>query len=131
MVYRGGLENRFGRKPNGGSNPSLSASFAWRNCAMKQGGLRPASWINFVNNWIHIAIWAAVIGAVFGYLWWQGQVQRLAVYVAESREELKECAWPSWEELKGFTALITIMIALLGGFIVVVDLLLTQIFFHR
>ena len=25
MVYRGGLENRFGRKPNGGSNPSLSA----------------------------------------------------------------------------------------------------------
>jgi preprotein translocase SecE subunit len=99
---------------------------------MKQGGLRPASWINFVNNnWIHIAIWAAVIGAVFGYLWWQGQVQRLAVYVAETREELKKCAWPSWEELKGSTALITIMIALLGGFIVVVDLLLTQIFFHR
>ena len=28
MVYRGGLENRFGRKLNGGSNPSLSASFA-------------------------------------------------------------------------------------------------------
>ena len=131
MVYRGGLENRFGRKPNGGSNPSLSASFAKRNGVMKQGGLRPASWINFVNNWIHIAIWAAVIGAVFGYLWWQGQVQRLAVYVAETREELKKCAWPSWEELKGSTALITIMIALLGGFIVVVDLLLTQIFFHR
>ena len=76
-------------------------------------------------------VWAVVIGAVFGYLWWQGQVQRLAVYVAETREELKKCAWPSWEELKGSTALITIMIALLGGFIVVVDLLLTQIFFHR
>ena len=30
MVYRGGLENRFGRKPNGGSNPSLSANFAGR-----------------------------------------------------------------------------------------------------
>lgn len=26
MVYRGGLENRFGVTPNGGSNPSLSAS---------------------------------------------------------------------------------------------------------
>jgi len=85
----------------------------------------------FLNNWIHIAIWAAVIGGAFGYLWWQGQIQRLAVYVAETREELKKCAWPSWEELKGSTALIMVMIALLGGFIVVVDLLLTQIFFHR
>jgi preprotein translocase SecE subunit len=82
------------------------------------------------NNWIHIAIWAAAIGGVFGLLWWQGQIQRLAVYVAETREELKKCAWPSWEELKGSTALIMIMIALLGGFVVVVDLLLTQIFFH-
>ena len=26
MVYRGGLENRFGLTANGGSNPSLSAS---------------------------------------------------------------------------------------------------------
>ena len=25
MVYRGGLENRFGLTPDGGSNPSLSA----------------------------------------------------------------------------------------------------------
>ncbi len=75
------------------------------------------------NNWIHIAIWAALIGGVFGLLWWQGQIQRLAVYVAETREELKKCAWPSWEELKGSTALIMIMIALLGGFVVAVDLL--------
>ncbi len=77
-----------------------------------------------MNNWTHIAIWAVVIGAVFGYLWWQGQIQRLAVYVAETREELKKCAWPSWEELKGSTALIIIMVALLGGYIVVVDLAL-------
>ena len=112
MVYRGGLENRFGRKPNGGSNPSLSAS------------------INFVNNWIHIGIWALVIGAVFGYLWWQGQIQRLAVYVQETREELKKCAWPSWDELKGSTALITIMVALLGGFVVLVDTVLFKIFIH-
>ena len=26
VVYRGGLENRFGLTPDGGSNPSLSAS---------------------------------------------------------------------------------------------------------
>ncbi len=83
-----------------------------------------------MNDWIHIGIWAAVIGAVFGYLWWQGQVQRLAAYVAETREELKKCAWPSWEELKGSTALIIIMVALLGGFVVAVDALLFKTSFH-
>jgi len=112
VVYRGGLENRFRRKPNGGSNPSLSAK------------------IIFVNNWIHIAIWAVAIGGLFGLLWWQGQVQRLAAYVAETREELNKCAWPSWEELKGSTALIIIMVALLGGFVVFVDRILYFIFFH-
>jgi preprotein translocase subunit SecE len=83
-----------------------------------------------VNNWIHIAIWAVVILAVFFYLWWQGQIQRLAVYVTETREELKKCSWPTWEELKGSTALITIMIALLGGFVVLVDTILFKIFIH-
>jgi preprotein translocase SecE subunit len=83
-----------------------------------------------VNDWIHIAIWAAVIGAVFGYLWWQGQVQRLATYVAETREELKKCAWPSWEELKGSTALIIIMVALLGAFVVAIDAVLFKTSFN-
>ena len=82
------------------------------------------------NNWIHIAIWAAVIGGLFGLLWWQGQIQRLAVYVQETREELKKCAWPSWDELKGSTALISIMIALLGAFVVAVDTILFKIFIH-
>ena len=71
-----------------------------------------------------------MIGALFGYLWWQGQIQRLAVYVQETREELKKCAWPSWEELKGSTALISVMIALLGGFVVLVDTVLFKIFIH-
>jgi preprotein translocase subunit SecE len=83
-----------------------------------------------VNNWIHIAIWAVVILAAFGCLWWQGQVQRLAVYVQETREELKKCAWPSWEELKGSTALIAVMIGALGLFVVVVDVILFKVFFH-
>ena len=113
MVYCGGLENRCGLTPTGGSNPSLSARTYFVN-----------------NNWIHIAVWAVVIGAVFGYLWWQGQIQRLALYVQETREELKKCSWPNWEELKGSTALISIMIALLGGFVVLVDTILFKIFIH-
>ena len=83
-----------------------------------------------MNNWIHIVIWAAVIGALFGYLWWQGQVQRLAVYVQETREELKKCAWPTWDELKGSTLLIGVMIGGLGVFVVVVDEVLFKLFFH-
>ncbi len=85
----------------------------------------------FVNNWIHIAVWAVLIGGAFGLLWWQGQIQRLAVYVSQTREELKKCSWPTWEELKGSTVLIIIMIALLGCFIVITDVILTQVFFHK
>jgi preprotein translocase subunit SecE len=82
-----------------------------------------------VNGWTKILVWAAVIGAVFGYLWWQGQVRRFALYIQETREELKKCSWPSWEELKGSTVVIAISIALLGCFTVVVDLVLYQVFF--
>ena len=82
-----------------------------------------------MSNWITILIWAAVIGIVFGYLWWQGQVRQLAAYVQETREELKKCSWPTWVELKGSTALIMISIALLGAFTEVVDRVLYFIFF--
>jgi len=70
-----------------------------------------------------------VIGVPFFLLWKQGQIQRLAVYVQETREELKKCSWPSWEELKGSTALISIMIALLGLFVIAVDRILFYVFF--
>jgi preprotein translocase subunit SecE len=76
-----------------------------------------------------IIIWAVAIGAIFAYLWWQGQLKRLTVYVQETREELKKCSWPTWEELKGSTALIIVAIALLGVFTVAVDNILYLIFF--
>ena len=102
MVYCGGLENRFGLTPDGGSNPSLSAR-------------------KTVNELTKILIWAAVIGALFAYLWWQGQVRRFAVYIQETREELKKCSWPTWQELKGSTVVIAVSIALFGVFVVVAD----------
>ena len=83
-----------------------------------------------MNNWIHFAIWAVVIVALFGYLWWQGQIKRLAVYVQETREELKKCSWPSWVELRGSTVLIITTVALLGLFVVIVDRILFVIFIH-
>jgi len=69
-----------------------------------------------------------VIGSVFAYLWWQGQIRRFATYIQETREELKKCTWPTWEELKGSTVLISITIALLGAFTVVVDRILYFVF---
>jgi len=79
-----------------------------------------------VSN-LTIAIWVVVIGSVFAYLWWQGQIRRFATYIQETREELKKCTWPTWDELKGSTVLITITIALMGGFVRVVDMVLVFI----
>ncbi|MGA2246590.1 MAG: preprotein translocase subunit SecE [Verrucomicrobiota bacterium] len=84
-----------------------------------------------MNNWLQIIVVAVVIGAAFGYLWYQGQIKAFAGYCQETWVELQKCTWPTWEELKGSTALIMVMIALLGGFIVVIDLILTQVFFHK
>lgn len=82
-----------------------------------------------MSDWTKILIWAFIVGAIFAYLWWQGQVRQLATYVQETREELKKCSWPTWVELKGSTALIMISIALLGAFTEVVDRILYFVFF--
>ena len=81
-----------------------------------------------MNDTTKILIWVVLIGALFGLLWWQGQIRRLAVYFQETREELKKCSWPSWEELKGSTALIIVSIGLLGIFTVAVDFIFNLIF---
>ena len=78
--------------------------------------------VNFVkNNLTAIIIWVVVIGAAFAYAWWKGYLLRLSNYVALTREELRKCTWPTWEELKGSTVVVTISIALLGIFCYVVD----------
>ena len=69
-----------------------------------------------------------IIAALFGLLWWQGQIRRFGLYVRETRVELEKCSWPTWEELKGSTVLVFISIALLGIFCVVIDRILFQVF---
>jgi len=61
------------------------------------------------------------IAVVFGVLWWQGQVTRLADYCRETWVELQKCTWPTVDELKGSTALIAIMVAMMGLYIYFVD----------
>ena len=116
MVYRGGLENRFGRKPNGGSNPSLSASLVW------------SAGIIFVSQHLTtILIWVAVVGVVFALLWWKGYLVRLSNYIQQTKEELRKCTWPTWDELWSSTVLIAICIVALGTFTMVVDYIFVNV----
>ena len=66
----------------------------------------------------------AIVAVVFGILWRKGQLLRLRNYVLETREELRKCTWPSWDELKGSTVVVLISIAILGAFTVGIDFVL-------
>ncbi len=74
-------------------------------------------------NTFWLVFWVVVIGGSFAYLWRTGQLARFAAYLQETREELKKCTWPSWDELKGSTVVVALSILLLGGFTVLADLL--------
>ena len=67
-----------------------------------------------------------VAGVLFAILWRKGYLAQLTTYVQQTREELRKCTWPTWDELKGSTVVITISIVLLGGYIVLGD----QVFFR-
>jgi len=73
-------------------------------------------------------IWVAVVAMIFGFLWWRGYLKRFAAYWQQTREELRKCTWPTWDELKGSTVLVSFSILLIGLLTVVVDLILTGVF---
>ena len=101
MVYRDGLENRFGLTANGGSNPSPSA--------------------RFMKEYISLIVWAVAIGVAFAFAWKLGYLLRLSNYVDGTREELRKCSWPTRDELKGSTVLVIISVLMIGVFTAVVD----------
>ena len=80
-----------------------------------------------MKNYTQLILWVLVIGVTFAILWWKGYLVRLASYVAETREELKKCTWPSLDELKGSTVVIMVTIVLLGAFTVGVDFVISRI----
>ena len=73
-----------------------------------------------------MAIWVAIIAVTFIFLWQKGYLARLANFVQETREELKKCTWPTWDELKGSTVVVMISIIILGAFTIAVDQVLFQ-----
>jgi len=79
-----------------------------------------------MNDVVTILIVAAVVVAAFIWLWRAGHLVKLSTYVQGTKEELRKCSWPTWDELKGNTVVVFIAIFVLGIFTVAVD----QIFFR-
>jgi len=75
-----------------------------------------------------IIIWTVAIAAVFGFLWYRGDIRRFATYWQEMLEELKKCSWPTWTELKGSTMVIVVTIMIMGGLTYLIDLAFDTIF---
>ena len=79
-----------------------------------------------MRDYISLALWVLIIGGVFAYLWRKGMLTKVASYVAETREELRKCTWPSIPELKGSTVVVMITVALLGLFTVLSDFVILK-----
>jgi preprotein translocase subunit SecE len=79
-----------------------------------------------LKQYLPLAIWVAIIAALFVFLWRKGYLLRLSNFVQETREELKKCTWPTWDELKGSTVVVMISILILGAFTIVADQILYQ-----
>lgn len=52
---------------------------------------------------------------------------RFGTYLRETREELRKCTWPTWDELKGATIVVAISIVLLGIFTFLADFVFVQL----
>ena len=80
-----------------------------------------------MNDYVILAIWVAVVGGLFVFMWRKGHLARLSNYTLETREELKKCTWPSVAELKGSTVVVIVATTMMALFTVGVDLLLSVV----
>jgi preprotein translocase subunit SecE len=80
-----------------------------------------------MNDTVWIIFWVVVVGGLFAWLWRVGHLARFATYIQQTREELRKCTWPSWDELKGSTVVVAISIVILGGFTVFVDFIFSML----
>ncbi len=75
---------------------------------------------------VSLGIWVVIVGGAFAYLWRKGHLLSIRNYVSETREELRKCTWPTWDELRGNTVVVTISIVLLGLLTVVLDFVILK-----
>jgi len=75
-----------------------------------------------------LIVGAVVVAVSFGLLWKGGYLARFSTYVQETREELRKCTWPSWDELKGSTVVVLVVTGMIGLFTVLTDGVFTILF---
>jgi len=80
-----------------------------------------------MKNLTSLLIWSVIIGAAFLFAWRSGWLTRITQYVSQTREELRKCTWPGWEELWGSTIVVMVSTALLGVFTVVVEVVVAWV----
>ena len=68
------------------------------------------------NFYIQLLVWSVGILAIFGVAWYLGWLKSLAIYIGETRDELRKCNWPSKDELWNSTVLVFVVLAALGLF---------------
>ena len=71
-----------------------------------------------------------VLSVVFVLLVRAGVFLKFSGYWSETMVEMKKCTWPTWEELVGSTAVVTVAVVFIGGFTVGVDFLISFIISH-
>ena len=82
-----------------------------------------------MKEYLPLIVGIAAVGGIFAWLWFSGNLLRLSNYIQETREELKKCTWPSWDELKGSTVVVLIATAVLGTFTFLIDLFLGTVIY--
>lgn len=80
-----------------------------------------------MKQYLGLLITVVVVAVAFGVMWRLGHLTRISKFVNETREELRKCTWPTWDELKGSTVLVMVAIFLLGGFVVVADVVIASL----
>jgi len=65
--------------------------------------------------------WLALLIGVFALLWHKGYINSMGKFVAETREQLRKCTWPTMDELRQHIVVVMISSILLGIFTVASD----------
>jgi preprotein translocase subunit SecE len=83
-----------------------------------------------MKDLIPYIIGIVVLSVVFVLAVRAGLFLKFSAYWSETMVEMKKCTWPTWDELVGSTAVVTVTVGIIGGFTVGVDLLISFIIGH-
>lgn len=72
-------------------------------------------------------IWIVVAAVAFALLWRKGYIMKLSQFVGQTRDELRKCAWPTMDELKGSTVVVVVSTALIGFYTVGIDFVVMRL----